>query len=243
MKNIIILLSVFFALNVSSAERIEVIVSASPGGPADVITRKTIERLEKQTNLQFIVLNKPGGERVIAYNYLNNTTKPTLIFETPEIEKHEVFTQIDEIFNLGHFYSILLVSEKSRIKNLNQLIDLSKQREIIFGHASIGSYSHLASKQLCEKTLRCLGIPYKSSAEGMIGLMAGTIDAYAIVSYGSKQFVDNDKYVAIHNIRFDREKSWCKLFGKNLSEKDIQSIAYVLKSTDSRFFTEMGFDK
>lgn len=235
--------SVFFALNVNSSERIEVVVSASPGGPNDTVTRKIVDKLERQTNLQFVILNKPGGERVIAYNYVNNTTKPVLILETQEIEKHEVFTKIDEIFNLGYFYNILIVSEKSGIKNLSQLIDLSKQREINFGHASIGSYSHLSSKHMCEKTLRCLLVPYKSSAEGMIGLLTGTIDAYAIVSYGSKQFINNNKYVAIHNIKLKREKSWYKLFSKNLPEKDIQNIKYVLQSIDDRFFSEMGFDK
>ena len=235
--------SVFLALNVTSAERIEVVVSASPGGPNDTVTRKIVDKLERQTNLQFVILNKPGGERVIAYNYVNNNTNPVLIFETPEIEKHEVFIKVDEIINLGYFYNILLVSEKSGIKNLSQLIDLSKQREINFGHASIGSYSHLASKYMCVKTLRCLTVPYKSSAEGMVGLLTGTIDAYAIVSYGSKQFINNNKYVAIHNIKLEREKSWYKLFSKNLPEKDIQNIKYVLQSIDARFFSEMGFDK
>ena len=235
--------SVFLALNVNSSERIEVVVSASPGGPNDTVTRKIVDKLERQTNLQFVILNKPGGERVIAYNYVNNNTNPVLIFETPEIEKHEVFIKVDEIINLGYFYNILLVSEKSGIKNLSQLIDLSKQREINFGHASIGSYSHLASKYMCVKTLRCLTVPYKSSAEGMVGLLTGTIDAYAIVSYGSKQFINNNKYVAIHNIKLEREKSWYKLFSKNLPEKDIQNIKYVLQSIDARFFSEMGFDK
>lgn len=235
--------SALFALNVTSAERIEVVVSASPGGPNDTVTRKIVDKLEKQTDFQFVILNKSGGERVIAYNYVNNTTKPVLILETQEIEKHEVFSKVDDIFTLGYFYNILLVSEKSGIKNISQLIELSKQREINFGHASIGSYSHLASKYMCDKTLRCLSVPYKSSAEGMIGLLTGTIDAYAIVSYGSKQFIDNTRYVAIHNIRLERDKSWYKMFSKNLPEKDIQSIRYVLQSLDSRFFAEMGFDK
>jgi tripartite-type tricarboxylate transporter receptor subunit TctC len=225
------------------ANTIEAVVSTSIGGPNDMVTRKIIDRIEKQTNLKFVVLNKPGAAKVIAYNYVNNTHKPTLMLETNEIEKHEVFKHLTQIYNLGYFYNILVVSEKSGIRNLNQLLDLSKQREINFGHGGVGSYSHWSSLYMCEKILRCLDVPYKSSADGMLGLLSGTIDAYAIVSYGSKQFLENNKFIAIHNIRFDKEKSWYKLFGKNLSEKDMQVIASVLSSIDDKFFIDMGFER
>lgn len=243
MKSVIVFFGLLFSLNAFSLERIEVIISASPGGPNDTVTRKIVGEIEKQTNLDFVFLNRPGGERVIAYNYVNNTTKPTLIFETSEIEHHEVYKKVEEIFNVGQFHNVLLVSEKSKIKNLNELIELSKKREIRFGHGSIGSFSHMASRNICEKTLQCLLVPYKSTAEGMIDLMSGTIDAYAVVSYGSKQFMDNDKYVSIHNIKLNREKSWYKLFSKNLSNEHKQTIISVLKSIDSKFFSEMGLEK
>lgn len=243
MKTFLKILILIFHLNAFSSEPIEVIISASPGGPNDTVTRKIVDEIEKRSTLDFIFLNRPGGERVIAYNYVNNTKKPTIIFETSEIEHHEVYTKVEELFNVGQFYNVLLVSEKSKIKSLNELVELSKKREIRFGHGSIGSFSHMASKHICEKTLQCLLVPYKSTAEGMMGLMSGTIDSYAVVSYGSKQFIDNDKYVFIHNIRLNREKSWYKLFGKNLSNEHKQIIVSVLKSIDTKFFIEMGFEK
>ena len=227
----------------SYAEPIEFIVSASPGGPNDTVTRKIVDRLEKETNLQFTIINKPGAAHVIAYNYVSATTKPTLIMETPEIEQNEVFSSVQELYNGGHFFNTVFVSQKSGIKNLNDLIELSKLREINFGHGGVGSYSHKAMEAICKKTLRCLDVPYKSSAEGMMGLLSGVIDAYAIVSYGSKQFLQNDKYVPVHNIRIDKDKSWYKLFGKNIPEKDRQTIVNVLKSTDNKFFVDMGLEK
>jgi hypothetical protein len=101
----------------------------------------------------------------------------------------------------------------------------------------------MAAAKMCDKTLRCLTVPYKSGAEGMMGLLSGTVDAYAVVSYGSKQFTENDKYLAIHNIRLGKDKSWYKMFAKNIPEKDRQVIISVLKSTDKKFFTDMGFEK
>lgn len=240
MKKLLLLLLVCSGLH---AEPIEFIVSASAGGPNDTTTRKVVELLEKKTNLEFVIMNKPGAAHTIAYGHVLNTTKPTLIMSTSEIEAHEVYNHIDELYTAGHFINTLYVSEKSGMKSLNDLIRLSKEREINFGHGGIGSYSYLSMNSLCKKTLRCLDVPYKSGAEGMMAVLTGTIDAFALASYGTRQYLENDKYVAIHTIRLSKEKSWFKLFGKNLSEKDKQLIISTLKHTDNKFFNDMGFEK
>lgn len=242
MKRILSMLLMSIAV-MCNAEPIEFVVSASPGGPNDTVTRRVVEILEKNTNLQFVIVNKPGAAHVIGYNYVSNSNKPTLIFETPEIMDNEVITKVDEIFNAGYFYNILYVSEKSGIRNFDQLQALSKRRDIIFGHGGVGSYSHNAMAIVCKRSLSCLDVPYKSGAEGMMALLTGTIDAYALASYGSRQFLDNDKYVAIYYIRAPHDKSWFKLFTKNLSKTDRAAIAAVLQSQDYKFFSDMGFEK
>ncbi len=241
-SKILFVLGILLSITIQ-AQPIEFVVSASPGGPNDTVSRKIVERIEKSSNLQITVINKPGGAHVIAYNYVATSNKPTLIMETPEIEKHELFNQVEELYSGGHFINTLFVSEKSGIKNLKQLIELSKKREINFGHGGVGSYSHASMQIMCKSTLRCLDVPYKSGAEGMMALLTGTIDAYAIVSYGSKQFLENDKYVTIHDVRLGKEKSWYKLFGKNLSDKDKNTIMEILKNTDPKFFTDMGLER
>jgi tripartite-type tricarboxylate transporter receptor subunit TctC len=229
--------------SLANAQVIEVVVSASAGGPNDTVTRKIVEKLEKETNLQFIVLNKPGAGHTIAYSYVQSATKPVIIFETPTIQQHEVFTHVDDIFTTGYFYNTVVVAKSSGIKNINDLMELNTKRDINFGHGGVGSFSHMAAKKICEKTLKCLDVPYKSAAEGMMGLLSGTIDAYAIVSYGSRKFLENEKYIGIHNIKLGKEKSWYKLFGKNLSDKEKQLIADVLRKTETNFFADLGLEK
>ena len=245
MKFLLSLLLCFSTL--TFAEPIEFVVSASPGGPNDTVTRKIVERLEKQTNLEFFVTNKPGAAHTIAYSYVMNATKPTLLLSTSEIENHEAFSQVNEVYNTGFFYNTIFVSKEfskaNAVTNLKQLAILSKHKDINFGHGGVGSYSHMAMQSLCNRTLKCLDVPYKSSAEGMMGLLTGTIDAYGIVSYGSKQFLANDKYVAIHSVYLDYNKSWFKLFSKNLSVKDKETIAKALSNTDKKFYNDMGLEK
>lgn len=225
--------------SLSYAQTIEFVVSASVGGPNDTVTRKVADLIEANSDLKIVVANRPGGAHAVAYNYIIASNKATLIMETPQIEKHSVLSEVEELFNAGYFSNTLFVSQKSGIKTLK---DLSNKKEVLFGHGGIGSFSHMAMQVMCEKELKCLDVPYKSSAEGMLDLLTGTIDAYAIVSYGSKQFSENDKYVVVHKIKMGNEKSWYKLFGKNISEKDKQTITNILKAQPKKFFKDMGFD-
>jgi hypothetical protein len=95
---------------------------------------------------------------------------------------------------------------------------------------------------MCEKTLRCLDVAYKGGSQGMVALMSGEIDAFAITTYGTKQFFENSSIVPIYNIT-TKEKNWVKLFSKNVSSADKETILNVLKSQDFKFYSDMGFEK
>ena len=238
-----LLVGLMLVFNVGAQPAIEFVVSAAPGGPNDTVTRKLVEKLEKDTFLKFIVFNKAGAAHVIGYNYVLRSDKPTLIMSTPEIIKHDVYPTLDEVYNAGYFSNTLFVSKKSGIKNIRELADLSNTREIVFGHGGVGTYSHRAQQTVCERTLRCLDVAYKSGSQGMLALMSGEIDAYAITTYGTKQFFENSMLVPIHNILSSKDKSWFKLFSKNVSLADRETISNVLKSQDLKFYTDMGFEK
>jgi len=243
MKMLIPLASLVLIFNVSAQPAIEFVVTAAAGGPNDTVTRKLVEKLEKDTSLKFVVLNKAGAAHVIGYNYVLHSDKSILIMSTPDIINHDVHPTLDEVYNAGYFSNTLFVSKKSGIKSIRELADLSNTREIVFGHGGIGTYSHRAQQTVCEKTLRCLDVAYKGGSQGMLALMSGEIDAYAITTYGTKQFFENDKLVPIHNIVSSKDKSWFKLFSKNISKADREIISNALKSQDLKFYTDMGFEK
>lgn len=225
--------------SIAFANPIEFVVSASAGGPNDTVSRKIADKIKDNTGLNIVVVNKPGGAHNVAYNYVLASNKPTIIMETPQIEKHEVFLQLRDIYTAGYFTNILFVSEKSGIKTLSQL---ANKATVMFGHGGYGSFSHYAMDTLCSKQLQCVDVPYKSSAEGMLGLLTGDIDAYAIVSYGSKQFLENPKYSAIYTIRTGTNSSWYKIFVKNIPEKEIAIIKQTLLGQPKTFYQEMGLE-
>jgi tripartite-type tricarboxylate transporter receptor subunit TctC len=243
MKIISLLVSLVLSFSVSAQTTIEFVVSASAGGPNDTVTRKIVETLEQHTKLKFVVFNKPGASHTLAYNYVLNSDRPLLIMSTPEIANHPVYTHVDELYNAGYFTNTLFVAEKSGIKSFKQLEDISKSREILFGHGGHGTYSYMAMNIVCEQMLKCLQVPYKSGANGILAVMTGEIDAYAIANYGSKHFFENTKITPIFEIKATRDKSWFKLFSKNISTKDTEIIVNVLAARDTKFYKDMGFEK
>jgi tripartite-type tricarboxylate transporter receptor subunit TctC len=243
MKILILIASLLLSFNVNANGPIEFVVTAAAGGSNDTVTRRLIEKLENNSSLKFVSLNKPGASHHIGYNYTFNNNKPMLIISTPEITKHEVYSTLDDVYTLGYFSNTLFVSEKSGIKNFKQFVDLSKTREINFGHGGVGTYSYQAMQIVCEKTLKCLEVAYKGGAQGILGIMSGEIDTYAITTYGSKHLFENNKLVPIYNIDFLKDKSWVKLFAKNISQKNKEIILNILQSQDPKFYTDMGFEK
>ena len=233
-----LLLLLFFCVNLQ-AQPIEFIVAAAVGGPDDTITRKLISKLEEQSNLKFIIVNKPGAAHTIGYNYMNQSVQPSLMISNNNIVNNDLYRTSKPVFKLGTFSNIVFVSKASPIKDMKDLIELSQKRQINFAHGGVGTASHKAMARLCEKTLNCLPVPYKGASQAMLDLLNGTVDTFAVVSYGANTFLQNTSYKSIGKI--SNEDNWVILFGKNLSNKDVETIQTILNQTSNDFFTEMGF--
>jgi len=240
------------------AEPIEFVVTASAGGPEDVLIRKLSNVLENKTNLKFVVLNKPGAAKSIGYSYVEKTNRPVLLTSSDSILDHSVIKSVEPLFYIGSSSVIWFTSSKSEIKTFDDLIKLSGQREIKVAHAGPTTQGYKASVSFCDKIFNCLLVPFKSGPESMIGLLSDTVDVVPLVSYGNLNYIENEKYHSIFvmsntkNKAFDvpllpskyknlEKMDWTILFGKNLSEADKKTIVDTLKNLDSSFYTDMGF--
>lgn len=240
MKYFIFLL--YFFITSLHAQTIEFIVSASPGGPADSLTRQIVKHLQKEIDLKFVILNKPGASHTIAYNYIKNSNKQILIVSNSEITNHEVHEQLDEIQHIGNFSMYLFVSKKSGITNFEELKELAQQREILFGHSGQQTFSFAGLEYICRTLTNCLPIPYKSGNDGILGLLSNQIDAYTIVSYGSKNYLQNQN-LALINI-FKLKNNQTVLYSKNLNKSLQEQIKNILqKIITKEFLSELGLEK
>jgi ABC-type amino acid transport substrate-binding protein len=170
---------------------------------------------------------------------MNQSVQPSLMISNNNIVNNDLYKTSKPVFKLGTFSNIVFVSKASPIKDMKDLIELSQKRQINFAHGGVGTASHKAMARLCEKTLDCLPVPYKGASQAMLDLLNGTVDTFAVVSYGANSFLQNTSYKSIGKISND--DNWVILFGKNLSNKDIETIQIILNQTNNDFFTEMGF--
>lgn len=245
-----------FTSLVYSQQPIEFIVKASAGGPDDILTRKIVDHLERTTKMRFVVINKPGAAHMIGYSYFENTQNPSIIIGDVNMQTHPVYSISERIYTIGEFTNILFTRRNSGIQSINDLIELSKIREIKFGHGGVGTFSHTAASLICEK-IKCLLVPYKSGAPGMVDLMTGQIDAFALISYGSSVYMENDHYIPIvmystikhpkysapllpSSMKSMEIKNWIAIFSRNLSAEQSKEIVKALSSIDKNFFIDNG---
>ena len=257
LKNLLLALCLSIASIASAQTPIEFIVKSSVGGPDDIVTRKLAEEIERKSTIKIVVVNKPGAAHVIGYSYFESKNTPSLIIADSNIEKHPVFTQSEKIFSLGNFTNIMYVKRNAGISNFKDLVELSKKRDINFGHGGEGTYGHTAAVSVCEKTLKCLLVPYKSGAPGMLDVLVGTIDAFSLISYGADVYMNNSSYLPIlmysnskhpkydipvlpNSMRNMEIKNWIAIFGRNISDKDRGTIQSILNQQNSSFYTDSG---
>jgi tripartite-type tricarboxylate transporter receptor subunit TctC len=258
MKRLLAIIAITLATIVHAQPNVEFVIKATPGGPDDTLSRRLITHLEKNTNMNFLPINKPGAGHAIAYSYFENLNGPALIIGDPNIQNHTAYASSERLFTVGEFSNILFVRKDSGIKSYNDFVELSKTREIRFGHGGEGTWGHIAAVELCKHNLRCMMVPYKSGAPGMMDLMGGQIDAFAIISYGTSNFLSSDKLSAImlfsnnkhpiyntvptlpNSLRNIEIKNYIAIFGRNLTDTQKKDITKALSNLDKQFFLDMG---
>lgn len=233
-----VLISLLICFNVD-AQNIDFVVPSAPGGPTDIATRNVISKLSSTPNLKFNILYKPGAAQSIAFQYVEQSTNPTLIIATNAIIDDNLYKTAEQVYHLGSFSNIFLTNSNSNLKNLNDLDKLSKIRPINFGHGGVGTSSYHAMMKFCDKH-DCIAVPYKGTSQGMVDILNGSIDVYAPVSFGITNFLDNNYYKSIGKVYIN--DNWVILFGKNLSLDNVKSIRKILGSVDNKFFKDMGLE-
>lgn len=261
MRKILLCLLFSFGLH---AEPIEFVVTTSPGGATDNLVRKIAQEIQNNSNLKTVVINKPGASHNIGYSYIHSSNKPTVFVATDVIITNKntqsypegIVNSVEPLFFLGDFSTILFVNSNTNIKSLDDLVKLTKERPIKFGHGGIGTYGYESLTNLCG-ILDCLPVPYKSGSNAMLDVLNGSIDVYSTVSFGADIYMENSIYRPImlfsnqkhpkydvpllpKQLKSKEIKNWVMLFGKNLSTEEKKTIINIMRNEDQKFYTNFG---
>lgn len=249
---------------------IKIIVPFGAGGPADVIARNVEYAIENNSKIKVAVINRGGASGNIGMkSFLQNAqNEKSLLLTTENILLNKKYLmesypkEIEDKVVPIYFFAMapFILYGNSKFKNIENLIEESNHREIIFGTSAPGSGSYESYNQLCnvKKVLKqCRRVAYASSSAAILDLLANRLDVW------SSLYANHQTFVSINTVKpllilsknkFEPLKevsnssgvevyNWAGLFHIGLTNEEVQ----ILRKALNTFFTkekleELGYD-
>lgn len=189
---------------------IEWVVGYAAGGGSDVVARTVAEQMGRTLGRAIIVNNKPGAATNIAADYVAKSKDFGNVMLTADFAtlaaNPALFSKLSykpekdfvPVGLLARFPLILVVPEKSPVKNWKEFLAWAKAAPegVNYASAGLGSPHHLATELLRERSgLKFTHVPYKGAAPAVQDLMGGQI-AFGLMDSASVQ-----QYIAAGKLR------------------------------------------
>ena len=225
---------------------IRLIVGQSPGASTDTAAREIAKGLSERLKVAVIVENRPGANTIIASDLVAkappdgytllvsssmNATNPWIYTSLP----YDYTKDLKNIILLGEAPNLMVSSNKSSIKNLNDLIEHAKKNPgaVNYGSAGVGSVHHLLMEIIAQHTGIIVNhIPYKGGGPAMKDVVSGTLDLYFgtisstkssveqglinpifVTSIKRSKYMPNAETIAEHGIKGLESGYWLGLAG------------------------------
>lgn len=167
------------------------IVAFPPGGPVDFVARSISETLGKELGQTIIVENKPGGNGIIAAEYvIKSPPDGSVIWFTsagavainpglyPKLP-YDPLKDLAPISLVARNDELLVVNPANPATGPKDFVENAMSKRTTMASSGMGSVPHLASALLGDATkAKLLDVPYKGAAPAITDVMAGHVDAF-----------------------------------------------------------------
>jgi tripartite-type tricarboxylate transporter receptor subunit TctC len=195
----------------SSSRPIKIVVPFAPGGGNDVIARQLAKELSDLRKQSVLVENKPGAGGNIGTEYVVRAPADEitlLLGHTGTVSINpallntgmDATRDLEPIALLASTSLVLVVAQDSKIKSVQNLIDLSNQRKIPFNYGSSGNGTggHLTGEFFKEVTgVKMSHIPYKGTSPALVDVAGGQLDFMFSVIPPAMALIQSGKLRAI----------------------------------------------
>ena len=166
---------------------IEVVIHSSYGGGTDTTARMMMIRTRRELKTDMAVVAHRGGSGAKAQNYVLG--KPADGCTVMALTQSHLYTmargksdmKIDDIIGVARAMddpTFIVVSGKSDMKTLDDLVAASKKAPLNWGVAQIGGTEHIGLAQLAKVAgFKYKVVPFGSGAQMVQALLSGAIDA------------------------------------------------------------------
>lgn len=171
---------------------VRVIISFTPGSSTDIVGRIVMQKVSEYWGQPVIADNRGGaggsiGSREVArsapdgYTLLINSTahavNPAIYANLP----YDTLKDFVDIVPLAVQPNVLVVNANSPWKSVADLVSYarSKPGAINFGHAGVGSGTHLNTERfIAAASINVTQVPFKGTPEVITALLSNSVDCY-----------------------------------------------------------------
>lgn len=171
---------------------VKFIVPYAPGGLPDTVARVVAKQLGERIGQSVVVDNRPGGNGVVAYQTLLQSTPGdghafivsdgSMLSITPLVNKsanYQVGKDILPVSLIARSPLFLVAHPKTGVNSFSEFVSLvkSKPDQFTYGSSGIGSTHHLTMEALkASLNLDVRHVPYRGSGQSTPALVGGQVD-------------------------------------------------------------------
>jgi tripartite-type tricarboxylate transporter receptor subunit TctC len=167
---------------------IKIVVPFPPGGATDIMTRNIAQKLIEAWKQPVVIENRAGANGIIGadavaksqadgYTYLAATIAHSANVSLFPNAPYQLQRDLQPVAIMGLIPQVPVVRADSPIRTLQDLVAISKTRNMNGGSGSNGTAAHLGLELFKSATgAKIEHVPYKGGAPAMIDLLGGQID-------------------------------------------------------------------
>jgi tripartite-type tricarboxylate transporter receptor subunit TctC len=190
---------------------IRMIVPFTAGSQTDVMARMVSQKMAEHWGQQVLVDNRPSAGGIVAGSIVAGAAPDgyTLMFHGPGFAvsatlysklPYDTLKDFAGVSQAASTAFVLVVAPALRVKSVNDLIALAKQKpgQINFGSAGIGSATHMCSEQFkFAAGIDVVHVPYKGTPEALTDTMAGRIQYFFSTSGPALPLLKDGRLLAL----------------------------------------------
>ena len=217
---------------------IKFIVPYAPGGLPDTVARWVSQRLTERLGQSVVVDNKPGGNGVVAYQALLQSTPSdghafivsdgSMLSITPQINKSATYRVGHELVPVSMIATsplFIVGHPKTGVKTFQEFLDAVKAKPdgYTYGSSGIGSTHHLTMEALkAALNLDIRHVPFRGSGQSTPALVGGQVDFSVAALPSIAGFVKSDQVKLLASNALERSKQ----------APDIPTVSEVIPNFD-----------
>ena len=182
-----ILFGLFVLTSLSHAETYKVYVGNAAGSLSDVYSRKVFEHVEKITGDNFVIINKPGADQLLAYQAFLEESRhnPNVIYSSGTATQVSSYAahpelKLDPLKDTKSLITVALVKYHLIVRSDSPVKSVADLKGKVNIGSSNSTTTTLISKSKLPVDLQI--IPYKSDNEIILALLKNEINVASAIS-------------------------------------------------------------